>query len=348
MRVAGIDTPESVSPQKWKNSEQGKEVSAKAATILPAGSEVTLEGDTKDAFGRDVNSVIREINGVKIDYGLVALDQGMSSYYTKFGKHRDPLRHDQYKDFVSEYAPWNYSLPSEDVSNEMSREDILSMADRRQVLDDAVNAQLAGSGSQEAVDAALVGYYNDPRKVVAYRKHLYDMSAPKENNSGYRAVYEQVMNNPQARETYNMVMNNTTQPINLKPMQHLDWWEKAGVNYQQLAGISSIIDTNELIAMNIVPNRDTKIKKEELLVGVPPELHAAVTAYWEEHNDLAAIKFKEQIINDFDNNREIARMTLGEQLMYGAGAMILDPVSMGAADIQQEESLALTRRSIVD
>lgn len=54
IRLIGVDAPESVHPDASRNTEEGKEASEHAKSVLPAGTHVWLESDTTDAdkYGR--------------------------------------------------------------------------------------------------------------------------------------------------------------------------------------------------------------------------------------------------------------------------------------------------------
>ena len=113
LRVGYIDTPESVHPNKEKNTPEGAEASEFAEHIVPEGAEVEVTDYGTDHFGRSVSGVTRNINGVEVDYGLVALDQQMSTYYTEHGQHPDPLKHDQYKEYYSRKVPYQLGSSEE-------------------------------------------------------------------------------------------------------------------------------------------------------------------------------------------------------------------------------------------
>lgn len=48
IRLIGVDTPESVHPDKSRNTEEGKEASEYTKAMLPAGTQVWLEADAED------------------------------------------------------------------------------------------------------------------------------------------------------------------------------------------------------------------------------------------------------------------------------------------------------------
>lgn len=48
VRLIGLDTPESVAPEEYRNTEEGMEASDHTKSILPAGTTVWLEQDVSD------------------------------------------------------------------------------------------------------------------------------------------------------------------------------------------------------------------------------------------------------------------------------------------------------------
>src|SRR5262249_15056261 len=101
VRLIGIDSPETVHPTKPVQCF-GKEASAHLATLLPAGTKVTLEtdsiGDTVDKYGRLLRYV--NLGGHDIDAQMVS--EGYAYAYLKYPFSRstqykaleDAARHD--------------------------------------------------------------------------------------------------------------------------------------------------------------------------------------------------------------------------------------------------------------
>ena len=85
IRLANINTPESVHPDESKNTEAGEQAS-EFTKDLTKGKVQTTHDYGVDHHGRKVRNVSKTINDTDIDLGLVLLDQGYSTYQTRFGK----------------------------------------------------------------------------------------------------------------------------------------------------------------------------------------------------------------------------------------------------------------------
>lgn len=207
-RVAGINTPESVHPDESRNTPEGEVASRTMKQLFPEGSDVSVNQHEIDRFGRRVSSVKRNINGVEIDWGLVALDQELSQYYIQYGSHSDPMLHDQYKEYFADYAPYNYG----DVQPKLPPEEVKRMEHRYFTLQNTLEAMEQGQATQEDVDAALVDLYKDPAKVVSYRHQIkqwdreVDMSM---HDASVRFAHDIALQDPVLREQYNRAVRNS-------------------------------------------------------------------------------------------------------------------------------------------
>lgn len=87
VRLLCVDTPESVHPDKSRNTPLGREASTYLKSRLE-GLQVRLEGETedekRDRYGRLLSYVI--VDGLNINVELVR--EGYSAYETEFGKSR--------------------------------------------------------------------------------------------------------------------------------------------------------------------------------------------------------------------------------------------------------------------
>lgn len=91
IRVANINTPESVHRDESKNTVEGVVASNFAKKLLSQGDYVTLSCWDVGKYGRAICSVDK--NGS--DFGLAMIRGGHSEYITCFGKH--PVQHERYK-----------------------------------------------------------------------------------------------------------------------------------------------------------------------------------------------------------------------------------------------------------
>ncbi len=83
IRLLNVDTPESVHPNKTKNTELGKKASDYTKKRL-TGKSVSLEfgGKKRGKYGRLLAYVILDKN----NFNLELVQKGWSPYYTKYGK----------------------------------------------------------------------------------------------------------------------------------------------------------------------------------------------------------------------------------------------------------------------
>lgn len=87
VRLLNVDTPESVHPDKTKNSPIGK-LAAEYTRVALEGRQVRLEGDseieTRDRYGRLLSYVL--VDGTNFNVALVR--EGFSEYQVEFGASR--------------------------------------------------------------------------------------------------------------------------------------------------------------------------------------------------------------------------------------------------------------------
>lgn len=90
LRMFGINTPESVHPDKRKNTKEGVEISKYVKSYLN-GREVEYICFGIGYYGRPLCSI-----GVEgRDFGIHLIENCMSDYVTKYGEH--PYFHDEYE-----------------------------------------------------------------------------------------------------------------------------------------------------------------------------------------------------------------------------------------------------------
>jgi micrococcal nuclease len=92
VRLIGIDAPESVDPRRSVECF-GREASAHAAALLPAGTAVRLVADVQaiDRFGRELAYVYRLEDGLFVNGALVAGGYALPATYPPNVAHSDEL-----------------------------------------------------------------------------------------------------------------------------------------------------------------------------------------------------------------------------------------------------------------
>lgn len=92
VRLKGIDTPESVHPDRSRNTDFGREVSRIVKSEL-TGERVYYVCFEVGYYGRPICSVLLDENTI---YDVTLIERGYSKYETRYGKH--PLWDAVYKD----------------------------------------------------------------------------------------------------------------------------------------------------------------------------------------------------------------------------------------------------------
>lgn len=93
MRIANINTPESVHRDSSRNSASGKAASNYLKSIAEKTKAEFVCWDHGE-YGRPICSVEFNENGVKVDIGYRMISKGYSDYVTAWGKH--PYAHREY------------------------------------------------------------------------------------------------------------------------------------------------------------------------------------------------------------------------------------------------------------
>ena len=159
--------------------------------MLPSERDIKVEEYEKDIWGRDVSATTLTVNGKDIDYGLVMLDQRQSDYFTNYGEHQDPSRHEQYKAYYSDYSKYQ-STDSHQPLNKAQFEAMTSLHDRFTKVKELF---LEGEATQEDLDNVTAALYSDPDKVVRYRQDLFDMTRPTFDDGTLRYAYQESFEN---------------------------------------------------------------------------------------------------------------------------------------------------------
>lgn len=329
IRVGYINTPESVHENERLNTQDGEVASDFAKDMLPEGSQVKTHDYGKDHFGRTVSGVTRNINGVEVDYGLVALDQQMSTYYTKYGKHPDPMKHDQYKEYYSRLVPYQLGTTEEYPSVE----ELELMTDLQKKFQKTYSDFKEGEATQEQLDAVTAELYGDPQRVMRYRRALVrsNFEANKGNTNTLAGAMQLVLEtNPEAQEQYNRAVRNGHLQFERVPEDEPTFWENAANAFSLMGSVSNVADT-ELLFDARKYGTDTELPDEELVKGLPDQYHAQILQQAERYNDTAALVLRDQLIEDIANNKQFDNMEWYAQFGYGALALVADPTSIVAA-----------------
>jgi hypothetical protein len=325
LRVGFIDTAESVHPDEAKNTAEGKLASEFAQTMLPTGEPIEHVPYGHDHFGRQVSGVVRNVNGVDVDYGFVALDQDMSKYYTKYGTHPDPQKHNEYKQYYSKHVPYQYGDPAADISDE----DFNQVAKLQTEFTEAYSKHAKGEASREVLDAATAALYADPAKVAQYRQRLSDWNRPvdQESTSTVRGAMAIAMEDPGMREQYNRVVRNGHLIESQVPEDEPSFWSNLTTTFSMLNTVSNKADIETMWDARLYGS-DLDVSEADLVAGVPEQYHSAVLTEASKYNDYAALVYKDQLLEDIKNDRQFSNMEWYAQFGYGAAAIIADPVTL--------------------
>ena len=326
-RVAGIDTGETKHPTK-PVEQRGVEASEFANVAFPEGADVEATSYSQDHFGRDVSSVTKLVGDTEIDMGLVMLDQGHSDYYTKYGEHPDPELHDQYKQYWTKFAPYQYG----EIVAPKSPEFMADMGAKQKAFTNAYQALKAGTGTQEQADAAMANLYGDGQAIMAYRQQLFQEAGHSTAEGSDRALHDAILKgDPELREQYNKAVRNRTISVGVdKTVDEVVEPEKTvleniGTTFHMF---NSTMQLAEVSALNQVRlNGTDEDMPEDFLTGVPEQYHAELLSEHSRFGSDAATVRKSQLVKDLEVNKDFENMSLGEQLAYGVGAVITDPTT---------------------
>ncbi len=331
IRVGYINTPESVHVDEDRNTSEGDIASEFAKDVLPKGKPVIEYNYGKDHFGRKVSSVKRDINGVEIDYGLVALDQQMSTYYTEFGTHPDPLSHDQYKEYYSKDVPYQFGSTEEPLT----QDEMVSMTAKQKKFTETYQAFKEGDVSQEDFDNVTADLYGNPDLVMRYRHQVSNWNKPTNQTSPHsiegamKRAFEQ---DPSLKDTYNRAVRNGHLMSAPTPEDEPSFWEKTKNSFSLLNFTSNAVDTDALYdSRRLGKNFDVPIN--ELTKGVPEQFHSLVLQEAAKYNDQSGLLMRDQLIEDIQNNKVFDDMEWYAQLGYGALAIITDPTALVGAGV---------------
>jgi len=325
LRVGYINTPESVHPNEDLNTPQGDAATDFAKDVLPEGKPVATHDYGRDHFGRQVSGVNRVIDGVEVDYGLVALDQQMSTYYTEYGEHPDPLKHDEYKEYYSRHVPYQFGT----AEQPLTKEQFDTVTAKHERFNNTYTAFKEGDATQEEFDKATADLYGDPDMVMRYRHQLSAWNRPIEMESSdtLRGSMRIAMEDPAIREQYNRTVRNGHLMDSPIPEKEATFWEKMSTSFSMLGSASNLADM-EMLWDSRRLGTDFDVPQEELTKGLPEQYHATILAEASKYNDQSAIMLRDQLMDDIQNNRVFENMEWYAQLGYGAASIIVDPLTL--------------------
>jgi len=336
-RVASINTAESVHLDRSKNTVEGAIASDFAKKVQPVGADVAITKQGKGLFKRDISLVDRVIDGVPIDMGFVMMDQGFSQYETTYGKNADPLRHKDYKEYYSKYAPYEYG----DVKTLLTDDEKETVE-----LGKAALATAIEHGNQEEIDAALVNLYKDPGIVARYRKEANDFEAPAEEFDGTVKNAFQVMSqkDPSLKAKYNKAIKAGGLQNMGKPHRYTSFWENFEASYEQYSSIVNSLDANELSRFRR-SRVELEVPNKELVENLPEQYHTLIQQEYATTGGLAALTLRDQIIEQHANNEIIDNLPMYAQFGFGIGAAVTDPgtwiTGAGVGQLAQKSHVAV-------
>ncbi len=327
VRLQNINTPESVSPIESLNTPRGEQASEFGKRILPEESPVEVTEHGTDKFGRKLGDVFREVNGEKINFGLVQLDQGFSSYFTKFGKHPDPKLHNQYKEFYSPYVQYQAGESQDPLTAEQFKE-----VSRLQENFTRVNNLFSeGEATQEELDTAMVELYKNPELVSRFRHqlHNWDREASYENDGGpLRNAYDVMLQDPARREEYNRAVRNNDLHVATRPEEDPSLMDTLKTSFKMFNFVSHSGDMGNLWRVKKFGDTEETISDKELLKDVPPAFHVKILEERDTGTVAGALMKKEQLLEDIQNQTVFDKAEWYEQLLTGGLAMLLDPLTL--------------------
>ena len=326
LRVGYIDTPESVHPDSKRNTPEGKIASDFAKAVLPEGKEVTSETYTTGKYGRNISGVTRNINGVNVDYGLVALDQEMATYYTNYGEHVDPLQHARYKEYYSNKIPYQFGSAEEPLTEDEYK----SMSEKHTKFTEDFGKFKAGELSQEEFDKTTADLYGNPDMVARYRNQLKNWNKPIEDeaaNSLILAMRTAFKENPEWKEQYNRVVRNghlMSEPV---PEKESSFWKDAALPFKMFGSVANLMDT-DLLWNKRTYGSNFDVPEGELTKGLPDKYKSLVLQEATDNNTESALIMRDQLIEDVANQRDFDDMPIYAQFGYSIPAVLADPLTL--------------------
>ena len=324
VRLANVNTPESVHRDDSKNTEAGEKASEFTKDITSTGNVRTQHDYGVDHYGRQIGDVKKNINGTDIDLGLVLMDQGYSTYETRFGESKDPALHDSYKEYFAKNSPYQVG----DFRQPMSQEDYGTVADAQKAFADTYSKFKDGDATQEEFDQATYNLYKDPSKVAHFRYMQAgwgkEVDAETMGNSDKESIMFAVQDQP---ELYNRAVRNSHLSIMKRPEQEKTFWENTKASFSQMNSLSNSIDAQKL-NMARKNKKEYDIPKQQLTKGLDEKYHHVIMEEVDKYGEAAGLVLRDQLADDLENERVFDNMAWYAQIGYGAMAVIADPLTL--------------------
>ena len=331
-RVLGINTDESVAVNEGRNTQSGAEASARAKNILPQGTDVRTDNTgTKGTFGRNLADIKIQTKNGEVDYGLVALDQGMSKYSTDYGTHPDPEQHDKFKEYYSENAPYQYN----ETKPPLSQEDYQRVAKN---LDEYATAEKAygdGDISREDYEAVMHRAYGNGNEVAAFRymnnqwQRDFDM---KQFDGTDRMAYDWAHQSDENRAKYNKAVRNSHTGFRTNPEKAVGFWSSllsdTATSFSALNDFSVMGRQQDLVNARYYGDDNFDVPDEELTRGLPVEWHDKVMQEAEKYGDDAALQYRDNLTTSLQNTEAMQEMPLATQIATAIPALLLSPATI--------------------
>lgn len=327
VRLANVNTPESVHSDSDKNTEAGEAASEFTKDVVSSGDVKTSHDYGVDHYGRNVSNVTKRINDTDIDLGLVLLDQGYSTYQTRFGEAKDPALHDAYKEYFAKNSPYQYG----DFRQPMSREDYAAISEAHTAFTETYAKFKDGDATQEEFDQATYELYKDPQKVAHFR-HMQagwgqQLNIETMGSSDKESILFMLQSSPEAAEQYNRAVRNSHLSIMRAPEQEKSFWENIDVSFSQMNSISNTHDTLELNYAR-QNRKDYDVPDTMLTSGLDPRFQSAIFEEVDNYGEAAGLVLKDQLIKDIENKTVMDNMEWYAQIGYGGLAMLADPLAI--------------------
>tara|TARA_R100000544_G_scaffold16105_1_gene7636 strand:- start:10477 stop:16779 length:6303 start_codon:yes stop_codon:yes gene_type:complete len=327
VRLANVNTQESVHSDSDKNTAAGEAASEFTKDVVSSGDVKTSHDYGVDHYGRNVSNVTKRINDTDIDLGLVLLDQGYSTYQTRFGEAKDPALHDAYKEYFAKNSPYQYG----DFRQPMSREDYAAISTAHTAFTETYAKFKDGDATQEEFDQATYELYKDPQKVAHFR-HMQagwgqQLNSETMGSSDKESILFMLQSSPEAAEQYNRAVRNSHLSVMRAPEQEKSFWEKVDVSFSQMNSISNTHDTLELNYAR--QNRQEYDVPDTMLTsGLDPRFHTTIFEEVDKYGEAAGLALRDQLTQDIENKTVMDNMEWYAQIGYGGLAMLADPLAI--------------------
>lgn len=338
-RVLGINTDESVAVNSNRNTQSGEAASDKAKVIAPSGTSVRTEAEGKGVFGRTLADVKINTAHGEVDYGLVALDQGISKYSIDHGIHPNPEQHDKFKEYYSDAGPYQYA----DTKEPLSAPDYARVATNIQRYTEAEAEYSDGNLSREDYEAALHAAYGNGAEVARFRYQnmQWQRKLDMEHFDGSdRMAYDWAHQSKENRDIYDRAQRNSHTGFRSNPEQDPGFWrsmwESTQTMFSALNDFAVVGRAVDLSNARRFSDDEFDVSDEELVKGVPPEWHDKVMQEAENWGDDAALQYRDNLLVALKNEEDMQDMPLATQIATAVPAILLSPMTLvGGAKVAQ-------------